>query len=87
VTVRWFQIPDQPSSNTRAIRRAEEKVKRMVTEGTYFKLEQWPVGRSMGTDTYVYFPCDTPKAKLEETARAGGDRGALEMIAKGDCLR
>lgn len=45
---------------------------------------------SLGTDSYIYYPCDTPKAELVENARQiGGDAGswALKELAKGDCLR
>jgi hypothetical protein len=44
----------------------------------------------MGADTYVYFPCETPKAELERAARGIGGvpgMGALEELEKGECLK
>jgi hypothetical protein len=52
---RWFQIADQPSSHTRAIRAAQSVVMHFLDRGSYQKLTQSPVGVSLGTDTYILF--------------------------------
>src|SRR5271165_693564 len=57
------------------------------TNGVYLKVIQSPVGKSLGTDSYIFYPCETPKTELEKTARQiGGDSGswALQELAKGD---
>ena len=78
---KWFQTGDQPSKVEKAVR---------LTNGVYLKVIQSPVGKSLGTDSYIFYPCETPKTELENTARQiGGDSGswALQELAKGDCLR
>jgi hypothetical protein len=88
--VRWFQTADQnaiPGADTRT--RADVRVMRL-TENVYAVISQFPVGQSMGTDTFVYFLCENPKPELEQTAReVGGSAGAdaLKTLAKGDCLK
>ena len=78
---KWFQVADQPSK--------EEKVI-WLTKGVYIKIIQFPIGKSLGTDSYIYYPCETPKTELEKAAREiGGEAGssALRELGKGDCLR
>jgi len=77
-SVRWFQTADQRSKAEKVVR---------ITNGLYIKVVQSPVGASLGTDSYIFYPCETPKAELEKGVRESGDAGLLQELDKGDCLR
>lgn len=77
-SVRWFQTADQRSKTEKVVR---------VTNGLYIKVVQSLVGASLGTDSYIFYPCETPKAELEKGVRESGDAGLLQELDKGDCLR
>jgi hypothetical protein len=78
----WYQLAQpQPNAFAPAIRAAEQRVKRSLPAGFYMKLDQFPTDQSMGTDSYVFFPCSS--RTLDPATSAD-----MAAIAKnGLCLR
>jgi hypothetical protein len=65
---KWFQVADQPSKAEKVVR---------LTNGVYLKVIQSTVGKSLGTDSYIFSPCETPTTELEKTAhQIGSDSGS-----------
>jgi hypothetical protein len=99
---KWYQLPiDQPSDHTAAIKVAIKAVKaKLKSRNSYLKIEQFPAGRSMGTDSWIFFACVDPDT-IEQNLREADERAkrsaeenneppdySLRRTAeKGECLK
>jgi hypothetical protein len=53
----------------------------------YIKIFEY--GGSLGTDSYIYYPCDSSPTTIQENLSAEPDQGASlrAELARGSCLR
>lgn len=81
---RWFEV-----ANSRIeIRRAVTRLRLFEPKKQFIKTIKY--GGSLGTSSYIYYPCDSPASNIDEAMNAESESERAYLRAqrsKGGCLR